>query len=98
MSFILTFMMAAFLLYACRRYINSGIAIGLSGLAKLNGLLALPAVGIHWIFSRQGRSRWFLLTILFAILSFVELMIVFDFAITRQFSSVWNPFHRIRDM
>lgn len=49
--FYLTFMMAAFLLYACRSYITSGVAIGLSGLAKLNGLLALPVVGIHWIFS-----------------------------------------------
>ena len=96
--FYLTFMMAAFLLYACRKYILSGIAIGLSGLAKLTGLLALPAIGIHWIFSRQPRSWWFLLLILFAIISFVELMIVFDFTITREFSSVWDPIHRIKEM
>lgn len=96
--FYLTFMMAAFLLYACRKYISSGIAIGLSGLAKLNGLLALPAIGIHWIFSQRPRSWWFLLLILFAIISFLELMIVFDFAITREFSSVWDPFHRIKEM
>jgi len=96
--FYLAFMMAAFLLYVCRKYITSGIAIGLSGLAKLNGLLALPAVGIHWIFSRQPRSWWFLLLILFAIISFLELMIVFDFAITRDFSAVSDPIHRLREM
>ncbi|OGO19068.1 MAG: hypothetical protein A2Z15_02205 [Chloroflexi bacterium RBG_16_50_11] len=96
--FYLTFMMAAFLLYACHRYITSGIAIGLAGLAKLNGLLALPAIGIHWLFSRQPRSWWFLLTILFAILAFVELMIVFDLIITRDFSAVSDPIHRIQEM
>jgi dolichyl-phosphate-mannose-protein mannosyltransferase len=94
----LAFMMAAFLLYVSRKYIVSGIAIGLSGLAKLNGLLALPAVGIHWIFSRQPRSWWFFLVILFAIISFVELMIVFDLAITRDFSQISDPFHRIAEM
>ena len=96
--FYVAFMMAAFLLYVCRKYIASGIAIGLSGLAKLYGALALPAVVIHWFFTRQGRSRWFALTILFAALSFVELMILFDFAITRQFSSLADPITRIKDM
>jgi predicted membrane-bound dolichyl-phosphate-mannose-protein mannosyltransferase len=96
--FYLAFMMAAFLLYACRRYILSGISIGLSGLAKLNGLLALPAIGIHWIFTRQGRSIWFFLAIFFAVLSFVEIMIICDFAITRQFYSLSDPFHRIVEM
>jgi len=96
--FHLTFMMAAFLLYACRKYITSGIAIGLAGLAKLNGLLALPTLVIHWIFTRQGRSRWFALTVIFAVLAFVELMIVCDFAITRQFANLEDPIHRTFDM
>src|SRR4030042_1908137 len=61
----LTFMMGAFLLYVCRRYINSGIAIGLSALAKLNGALAGTTVFINWLFTRQWRSRWFALTVLF---------------------------------
>jgi predicted membrane-bound dolichyl-phosphate-mannose-protein mannosyltransferase len=94
----LAFMMAAFLLYVSRKYIMSGIAIGLSGLAKLNGLLALPAVGIHWIFSRKPRSWWFFLVIFFAIISFVELMIIFDLAITRDLSRISDPFHRIAEM
>ncbi len=96
--YFLTFMMAAFLLYVCRRYISSGIAIGLAGLAKLNGLLALPTIGIHWIFTRWGRSKWIILTVVVAAIAFVELMIVCDFAITRQFSNVVDPIHRIIQM
>ncbi|MBN1693745.1 MAG: phospholipid carrier-dependent glycosyltransferase [Dehalococcoidales bacterium] len=96
--FYLTFMMAAFLLYVCRRYISSGVAIGLSALSKLNGLLALPVIGIHWIFSRRPRSWWFLLVIMFSIIAFVELMLVFDLAITHDFSTLSNPFHRIGEM
>ncbi|OGO31533.1 MAG: hypothetical protein A2Z29_10675 [Chloroflexi bacterium RBG_16_56_11] len=94
----LTFMMAAFLLYLNRRYINSGISAGLAGLAKLNGLMAFPAIVIHWVFSRQRRSWWFLLFIFFAGLSFFELMILFDFAIVQRFSALNDPFHRIKEM
>jgi predicted membrane-bound dolichyl-phosphate-mannose-protein mannosyltransferase len=96
--YFLTFMVAAFLLYACRRYINAGVAIGLSTLAKLNGALAGPAVFIHWVFTRQGRSRWFLLTVVFAVVAFLGLMVVFDSTITRDFSHPSNPFLRIQQM
>ena len=96
--FCFTFMLGAFLLYVNRRFLTSGIAIGLAGLAKLNGALALPTVFIHWVFTRQGRSRWFVLTILFSIIVFVELMILCDFAITREFSSLMDPFRRINEM
>jgi hypothetical protein len=96
--FFLTFMMAAFLLYASRKYILSGIAIGLSGLAKLNGLLALPAIGIHWLFSRRPRSWFFLLLIFFAVIAFVELMIVFDYSIVQDTDWLQDPIHRIRQM
>jgi len=94
----LTLMMAAFLLYACRRYINTGIAIGLSALAKLTGVLAGPAVFLHLIFTRQGRSRWFFLTMLFTIFSFFALMMVFDLAISQDFSNISNPFLRTKSM
>lgn len=96
--FCLTFMLAAFLLYVNRRYINSGIAVGLSALAKLNGALALPVIFIHWIFSRQGRSRGIIFTILFSILSFVELMILFEYIIAQRVTSSLDPFLRIKDM
>ena len=96
--YFLTFMVAAFLLYVCRRYINSGIAIGLSALAKLNGAMAFPVVFVHWVFTREKRSRWFGLTILFSILAFVELMILAEFAISHGMTSSLNPFLRIKDM
>jgi len=94
----LTFMMASFLLYACRRYAASGIAIGLSALAKLNGALAAPVVFIHWLFQRQGHSRWFLATVLLSPIAFVCLMPLFDLAIVRDFSALVDPITRINTM
>jgi dolichyl-phosphate-mannose-protein mannosyltransferase len=96
--FYVTFMIAGFLLYVNRRYISSGIAIGLSGLAKLSGAMAGPVVLVHWIFTRWTRSWWFLLTIFFAVIVFVELMIPLDYAISHSFSSLADPLHRIKTM
>jgi len=94
----LTLMLASFLLYACRRYAASGIAIGLSALAKLNGALAAPVVFIHWLFQRQGRSRWFLATVLLSPIAFVCLMPLLDLAIVRDFSALVDPITRINTM
>jgi dolichyl-phosphate-mannose-protein mannosyltransferase len=97
--YFLTFMMASFLLYASRRYINSGIAIGLSGLCKLNGVLALPVVGVHWLFSRkQGRNPWFMYTIIFAIVAFVGLIPLCEYIIHHGLTPEMNPFHRIQEI
>jgi predicted membrane-bound dolichyl-phosphate-mannose-protein mannosyltransferase len=96
--FFLAFMMLAFLLYVSRKYILSGISIGLAGLAKLNGLLALPVIGIHWLFTRQGRSKWVFLAVFFAALTFLEVMILCDYAITRNFAGISDPFHRLEEM
>ncbi len=96
--FYLTFMMAAFLLYVNGRYITSGIAIGLSALAKLSGALAGPVVALHWIFTRRGRSWWFLLAGFFAILVFMEIMIPLDYAIARVFDTLADPLHRIKTL
>ena len=94
----LTFMMASFLLYASRKYAVSGIAVGLSALAKLNGALAAPVMFIHWLFRRQGRSRWFALTVVLAPIAFVGLMPLFDLAIVRDFSALVDPISRIKTM
>jgi dolichyl-phosphate-mannose--protein O-mannosyl transferase len=96
--YFMTFMMAAFVLYVYRRYINSGIAIGLSALAKLTGALAFPVVFVHWVFTREKRTRWFGLTMLFSILTFIELMIPLELLIYRGWTSELNPFKRIREM
>jgi dolichyl-phosphate-mannose-protein mannosyltransferase len=93
----LTLMMAAFLLYASRQYAASGITIGLSALAKLNGALAALALFIHWLF-RRGRSWWFALTVVLAPMAFIGLMPLFDLAIVRSFSALIDPFSRIKTM
>ena len=98
----LTFMMASFLLYAGRKFIASGVAVGLSALAKLNGVLAALALFFHWIFHwlffRQGRSRWFVLTLVLAPVAFIGLMPLFDLAIVQNFSTLADPFSRIDTM
>ena len=94
----LTFMLGSFLLYLNRRYITSGIATGLSALTKLNGALALPVMIVHWIFSRPERFRWFALIFLSALLAFVLLMIVFDFAIVQDTSDIVDPLSRTKMM
>ena len=92
--FYVTFMIAAFLLYAHRRYITAGIAIGLSTLCKIIGVLAWPVIALHWLFSKHERSWLFILTFLSALLAFFLLMIVFDLAIVRDFSHLVDPITR----
>ncbi len=97
--FYVTFMIAAFLLYVSKRYLLSGVGIGLSALSKLDGALAAPVVFVHWLFSkRQKRSPWFGLTALFSIITFMEGMILFAWIITRQFNASIDPIARIREM
>ncbi len=97
--FYVTFMMASFVLYIYRRYLSSGVATGLSGLAKLNGGLGLVTVGIHWLFSRrQGHSRWFLLTILLAGVVFAGLLPLLDMIIARSASGAQNPVAQVLNM
>jgi len=93
-----TFMLASFLLYASRKYIASGVAVALSVLAKLNAVLALPTMLIHWLFDRQGRSRWFVLTVVIAPAAFILLMPLFDLAIVQSTTALVDPIARIKSM
>jgi dolichyl-phosphate-mannose-protein mannosyltransferase len=93
--FFVTLMMASFLLYLYREYLLAGVFIGLSALAKLYGAMGAPALLIHWIFSKTRPSKWFVATIIAAPVSFVVLLPLFNFALTRQFQ---NPILRIKDM
>ena len=96
--FFLFFMFVAFLLYLSRRYVSSGIAVGLGALAKLNGVLAMPVLIIHWFFSRIPRSRWFALAVALSVVSFVVLMPLFDYFLVLDFSHVHSPLDRIKTM
>jgi dolichyl-phosphate-mannose-protein mannosyltransferase len=89
------FMMAAFLLYLTRRYFSAGIAAGLSALSKLFGALAVPAMIIHWFFSRVNRSRWFAVTVALSAITFVVLLPVLEYVVTHDFE---NPLDRIKNM
>ena len=93
--FSLTFTLAAFWLYLKGRYVMSGVAVGLSVLAKLSGALAILVIGLHWLLTRWQRPRRFLLSMLAAPISFVALMPLFDFAIWHKWL---NPFARIQEM
>lgn len=93
--FFVTLMLAFFLLYLNSRYIFSGIFIGLSALAKLYGAMAAPTLLIHWFFTRAEYSKRFVLTVILAPVSFIALMPLCDFVITRHWQ---NPFSRIAEM
>lgn len=90
-----TFMLAAFWLYLKGREIFSGVSIALSALAKLTGVLALPAIGLYWLLAKRGRTRQFAALILMAMASFWLLVPLFDFAVSRQFL---NPIDRVSTM
>ncbi len=96
--FFLVFMFAAFLLYLNRKYIAAGISAGLCVLAKLSGALMMPTLMIHWFFSRAKHSRWFVLTIVLSVITFIGLMPLFEYFIVQNFSEVISPFERIKTM
>lgn len=93
--FSLTFMLGSFWLYLKDRYLLSGLSVGLSTLAKLSGALALPALVLHWLLTKRARPRRFISSIFLAPASFMLLMPLFDFVVSRQFL---NPIGRVRTM
>ena len=93
--FVVTLMLACFLFYLYRQYILSGICIALSAAAKLTGILGAPVLIIHWLFTRQKRSRWFIATLISAPVAFIGALALFDFVIAQHFI---NPLTHIKDM
>jgi dolichyl-phosphate-mannose-protein mannosyltransferase len=93
--FFVTLTLAFFLLYLYRQYIFSGLFIGLAATAKLYAAMATPPLLIHWLFTKTKHTRWFILTVVLAPLSFIGWMALFDFAISRTFQ---NPLLRIKEM
>ena len=91
----LTFMLLSFWLYLKGRYLLSGLSVGLSALAKLSGVLALPVILLHWLLTKRGRPIQFVATMLSAYVSFLLLMPLCDFVVFRQFI---NPVGRIYTM
>ncbi|MBI4295981.1 MAG: glycosyltransferase family 39 protein [Chloroflexi bacterium] len=90
-----TFMLAAFWLYLKGNYPLSGVLLGLSTLAKLNGALALPAIALHWALTRQDKPWKFTASMVLAPLAFVVLLPVFNFIVLRHWT---NPIDSINTM
>lgn len=90
--YLVTFMLGAFLFYLYRQYILSGIAIGLSTLAKLSGVFAAPVLFIHWVFNGRNRARLkdFFMLMVMAPLSFFVLLPYLDFLTVGHFPNVFN--------
>jgi len=92
------FMMLSFFLYSTKRYVGAGIAVGLAGLAKLNGLFALLVIGAHFfykLFRERGKPWNFIIMIVVSGAAFVLIMPLFDFIIGHQF---FSPLERLQTM
>jgi dolichyl-phosphate-mannose-protein mannosyltransferase len=85
--FSLTFMLAAFWLYLGKRPALSGVAVGLAALVKLTGVLALPVILLHWLFTSRKDVARFTFSMLLAPLVFFALMPVLDLAIWHRWLS-----------
>ena len=90
----LVFAMAAFWLYLKGKYVMSGVAVGLSALAKLSGALAI-VIGLHWFLVERRRPWRFLPSMLAAPVSFLLLMPLFDYAIWHKW---FNPVAQVDNM
>jgi dolichyl-phosphate-mannose-protein mannosyltransferase len=93
--YMLSFMLLAFWLYARRSYTLSGIAVGLSALAKISGALTLLPLVIHWLWTRKDKRIAFSRLVVLAPASFLILMPFTDFYI---FRSLTNPVTRLLTM
>jgi len=91
----LAFMLLSFWLYLRGRYLLSGVSVGLSALAKLSGVLALPVILLHWLLTKRAGPIQFVASMLSAYASFLLLMPLFDFIVSRQ---LLNPIERIYTM
>jgi dolichyl-phosphate-mannose--protein O-mannosyl transferase len=94
-TFMVTFMLAAVLLYLDGRYLLAGLFVALSAECKLAGSLIIFAIFLHWIIYR--RDDWTRIAILLvtSAVSFVVFLVLFDFFMT---GSLENPFTRIYEM
>ncbi len=86
--FYVLLMLTAFLLYLSRRYIISGLYVGLSALGKLVAVLALPVIFVHWVATQRDRrvDRLIVLGLASAV-AYVVFLPLFTYAMTRQWQS-----------
>jgi predicted membrane-bound dolichyl-phosphate-mannose-protein mannosyltransferase len=93
--FSLTFMLLAFLLYLNDKYVFSGIALALSALCKLTGILGIFVILGYWLIRRRQSKRNIALFLAALLVTFMVLMPVSDFLATGHWMS---PIARISQM
>jgi predicted membrane-bound dolichyl-phosphate-mannose-protein mannosyltransferase len=89
-----TLMLTAFLLCLRGKQLSSGLCVGLSTLVKLTGVLAFPAIFLHWLFSSRKRVQWLLVLAFATIISFLLFYPLLDFALSHTLS---NPIALIKE-
>lgn len=77
-----TFLLLAFYLFLERKYVSSGISVGLSALAKLTGMLALPVISLYWLMTRQTGLVKVITLGIGTLASFLVLMFPLDYLTT----------------
>ncbi|HXX59188.1 MAG TPA: phospholipid carrier-dependent glycosyltransferase [Dehalococcoidales bacterium] len=93
--YMVTFMLAAILLYLDNRYILSGVFVALSAECKLLGVLIIIAIFLHWLIYRRDKAKTFLASLIIAAVAFVFFLVFFDIFIK---GGIENPITRIRDL
>ena len=93
--FMLTFMLAAVLFYLDNNYLLMGFCVALSALCKLDGVLIIFAIFLHWAIYRRNKLELFAGSLVVAALSFVFFLVFFDYFI---YGSIENPITRITAM
>ena len=93
--YMVTFLLAAVLMYLDEKYIWSGVFIALSADCKLAGALIFVAIFIHWAIYRKDKWKMMVGLIIAAILVFVVCLVLGDFFIK---GSLENPITRINSL
>ncbi len=87
--FCVVFSMVTFYLYLRGKYLPTSIFAALSVLAKLNGALVLPVIGLHWLLARRDKPGYFIWSMIFTPVAFLIMLPIFNFAIDGRWV---NPF------
>ena len=88
--FVVTLMLAAFLLYLRGKYIGAGAMVALATLVKLTGALALVPILLHWLFVRRAQWREGIKVIIAAAVGFLALLPPLEMLALHKFHWPWD--------
>ncbi|HAV10554.1 MAG TPA: hypothetical protein DCX22_02930, partial [Dehalococcoidia bacterium] len=91
----LAFMMLCFWLYLRGNYLLSSVAVALAAVAKLTGVFALAAIGLHWLLTRRDRTYRVIGAFWLSAGSFVLLYWLFSYPVTHR---LINPVDGMQNM